>query len=142
MSKKTVQPAETMQRRVLIVEDEPALSDIYRTRLEMDGFAVTTAMDGIAGFATAVHDAPDVILLDVMLPGKDGFAVLADLKANPVTEHIPVIILSNLGQDYEVQRGKKLGADRFLTKANLTPNEVSREVTSLLAERASGTPPA
>jgi DNA-binding response OmpR family regulator len=135
------QPAETVQRRVLLVEDEPALSDIYKTRLEMDGYAVTTAFDGIAGFAAAVHDAPDVILLDVMLPGKDGFAVLTDLKANPVTERIPVIILSNLGQDYEVQRGKKLGANRFLTKANLTPNEVSREVASVLAERASAPPP-
>jgi DNA-binding response OmpR family regulator len=131
MAKRTEQSTST-QRRVLIVEDEPALADIYKTRLEMDGFAVATAADGITGLAAAIEQLPDIILLDVMLPGKDGFAVLADLKMNIGTEHIPVIILSNLGQDYEVTRGKKLGATRFLTKANLTPNEVSKEVRSVL----------
>ncbi len=136
MPKKTA----TTAQRILIVEDEPALADIYQTRLTMDGFDVRVATDGIAGLSAAIESLPDVILLDVMLPGKDGFAVLADLKMNLSTEHIPVIILSNLGQDYEIIRGKKLGAARFLTKANLTPNEVSAQVQSVLKE--AGKPPA
>lgn len=135
MSKKPA--ASERAKRVLIVEDEPALADIYKTRLLMDGFDVSVESDGIRGLAAAVTTIPDVILLDVMLPGKDGFAVLADLKMNLATEHVPVIILSNLGQDYEVTRGKKLGAARFLTKANLTPNEVSAQVQGVLKEVAS-----
>lgn len=134
MSKKN--PATQPAKRILIVEDEDALMDIYQTRLTMDGFDVSVASDGISGFAAAIQVHPDLILLDVMLPGKDGFAVLQDLKLNPVTERIPVIILSNLGQDYEIVRGKKLGAARFLTKANLTPNEVSAQVKAVLAETA------
>jgi two-component system phosphate regulon response regulator PhoB len=134
-------PATTAAKRILVVEDEPALADIYQTRLAMDGFDVSVASDGISGFAAAIQTHPDLILLDVMLPGKDGFAVLQDLKLNLATEHIPVIILSNLGQDYEIVRGKKLGAARFLTKANLTPNQVSVQVKAVLAEAAEAPSP-
>lgn len=114
---------------VLIVEDEPALADIYSTKFEMEGFHTLQGADGIEGLALALQHLPDLAL-----PLKDGFEVLQDLKANPKTRGIPVIILSNLGQDYEVKRGLALGAARFLVKAAVDPNRIVAEVTDLLAK--------
>ncbi len=119
--------------KVLVIEDEPALRDIYTTKLTIDGFEVFQAPDGVEGFSIATDKIPDIILLDVVLPIKDGFEVLKDLKANPKTQQIPVIILSNLGQEYEVKRGVQLGAETFLTKANLTPTKIVEEVRRVLA---------
>lgn len=118
--------------KVLIIEDEPALADIYSTKMRIDGYDVVTAGDGVEGLDAAVRLVPDIILLDVLLPIKDGFEVLKDLKATPKTREIPVIILSNLGQEYEVKRGLQLGACCFLTKANLTPTMVATEVRKVL----------
>lgn len=119
-------------RTVLIVDDEPALLDIYSTKLLMDGYQVLTAKNGNEGFEVAINSSPDIVLLDVLMPGKDGFEVLRDLRANPKTKTLPIIVLSNLGQEYEVKRGMALGADKFLTKADLTPGKVSEAVKSTL----------
>lgn len=140
-------PMDTMQARktkALIIEDEPALRDIYVTKLRLEGFDVVEAGDGIEGLDAAINNAPDIVLLDVVLPIKDGFEVLKDLKDNPKTRDIPVIILSNLGQGYEVKRGLQLGAASFLTKANLTPVQIVEEVRRLLAasEKDRGKPSA
>ncbi len=120
--------------RVLIIEDEPALRDIYATKLRMEGFDVLEAADGVEGLDKAAHDGPEIILLDVILPIKNGFEVLKDLKANPKTSAVPVVILSNLGQDYEVKQGIALGAECFLTKANLTPARMVSEVRKVIEE--------
>ncbi|MEA3249756.1 MAG: response regulator [Patescibacteria group bacterium] len=118
---------------VLIVEDEPALSDIYATKLVAEGYDVIAALDGVEGFNKAVNHLPSIILLDIVLPIKNGFDVLRDLKLNPKTADIPVIILSNLGQSYEIKRGFNLGAIAFLTKANLLPSQVVNEVNKALS---------
>lgn len=118
---------------VLIIEDEPALADIYATKLQAEGYDIIMAMDGVEGLNTAVNSMPSVILLDIVLPIKNGYDVLRDLKMNPKTTDIPVIILSNLGQSYEVKRGLDLGAVAFLTKANLLPSQVVNEVNKALA---------
>jgi CheY-like chemotaxis protein len=119
--------------KVAIVEDEPALQDIYKTKLEMEGYEVVTASDGVEGLNTIVHEMPDLVLLDVVIPLKDGFQVLEDMKANPQTTNIPAIILSNLGQSYEIKRGLALGAKAFLTKANLTPDQIHKEIQRVLS---------
>jgi len=119
---------------VLIVEDEPALSDIYATKLVADGYDAVVAADGAQGLNMAVNVLPKVVLLDIVLPVKNGFDVLRDLKMNPKTAGIPVIILSNLGQSYEIKRGLDLGAVAFLTKANLSPAQVVDEVNKALSE--------
>lgn len=120
--------------RVLVIEDEPALRDIYSTKLRIDGFDVIEAADGIEGLDAAIQHDPAIVLLDVVLPIKDGFEVLKDLKDNPRTKGIPVVILSNLGQEYEVKRGLALGAETFLTKANLTPEQVVEQVRKVLGK--------
>jgi len=127
------QPANNKAKaRVLIVDDEPALLDIYSTKLRTDGFDVSTAVDGVEGTEAIVNNPPDIVLLDVIMPGKDGFEVLKDIKANPKTKGIPVIVLSNLGQEYEVKRGIALGANLFLTKADLTPAKIEEAVVKVL----------
>lgn len=126
------QKNETKLMRVLLVEDEPALRDIYATKLRMEGFDVLEAADGVEGLDKASHDSPGIILLDVILPIKNGFEVLKDLKANPKTAHIPVVVLSNLGQDYEVKQGMALGAECFLTKANITPARMVSEIRKVI----------
>lgn len=122
--------------RILLVEDEPALRDIYSTKLRMDGYEVIEAADGIEGFDAAIQNPPALVLLDIMLPIKDGFEVLKDLKSNAKTSAVPVIILSNLGQDYEVKRGMTLGASGFFIKANMTPSGIVVQVKKTLSDLA------
>jgi len=129
-------PEAAAKTKILLIEDEPALRDIYSTKLRMEGFEVVEAPDGVEGFDLAIQNEPSLILLDVVLPIKDGFEVLKDLKANPKTQGIPVIILSNLGQEYEVKRGMALGAEGFFTKANLTPAAIVEEARKVLAKHA------
>lgn len=131
LHKSMKQPAKA---KVLFVEDEEALADIYATKLSMEGFDVLTAKDGVEGVDLALHENPDLILLDIILPNKDGFEVLEDLKKNPNLKTVPILMLSNLGQNYEVKRGMKLGAYKFLTKSDFTPSQVTKEVNSVIDE--------
>ena len=128
------QEKNAMPHRILLVEDEPALRDIYATKLRMEGFEVIEAADGVDGFDKAVQEHPGLILLDILMPLKSGFEVLRDLKANQSTAAIPVIIMSNLGQDYEIKQGASLGAECFLTKANMTPAKMVEEVRRVIKE--------
>jgi DNA-binding response OmpR family regulator len=131
---KTAKVNEADERRVLLVEDEPALSDIYATALRAGGFAVLQARDGVEGLDQALHQAPDAIVLDLLMPIKDGFETLKDLKLHGETAQIPVIILSNLGQDFEKRRGIDLGAACFLTKTALKPSDLGQVVNSVLSD--------
>lgn len=127
-------PQENMPKKptVLIIEDEDALIDIYATKLRMNDVAVLTASNGLEGFDVAIQKKPSLILLDVMMPVKDGFETLKDLKMNPATKDIPVIMLTNLGLEHEVRRGLRLGAIKFMTKADLTPEMVAQAVCDTL----------
>ncbi len=119
-------------RYVLVVEDEPALSDIFTTVLRSGGFEVEQAYDGVEGLDKALHKKPDAILLDLLMPMKDGFDVLKDLKSHVTTVDIPVIILSNLGQDFEKRRGLELGAKCFLNKTDLDQSKLASMVNRII----------
>ncbi|MEK7105236.1 MAG: response regulator [Patescibacteria group bacterium] len=118
--------------RVLIVEDEPALAELYKQKFEMEGFSVHVATDGIEAIDHAMHHLPDIILLDILLPKKDGFAVLKELKQETKTKHIPVVILSSLGQDFEIKKGKDEGAEDYLIKTEATPSDVVKKINAIL----------
>jgi two-component system response regulator RpaA len=118
---------------VLVIEDEPALSDIFATALKAGGFEVEQAYDGVEGLDKALHKRPDAILLDLLMPMKDGFDTLKDLKSHESTADIPVIILSNLGQDFEKRRGLELGAKCFFTKTDLDQSRLSQAVERIIA---------
>lgn len=123
----------TEKIKVLLVEDEAALVDMYTLKFSQAGFDLMVAGNGEAGLELAKKNLPRVILLDVILPGMDGFAILKALRADPTTTAIPVLLLTNLGQDADLQKGRELGAADYLVKANFTPGEVVERVKAALA---------
>ncbi len=120
-------------KKVLSIEDDAFLSSLVSGKLIETGFSVITAGTGADGLAKAKQELPDLILLDIMLPDMGGFEILEKLKADPVTQKIPVIILSNLGGREEIERGVKLGATSYLIKSNILPHEVAEMVESQIA---------
>jgi len=120
------------QFTIVLVEDDPFLAEIYVLRLEREGFKVIHARSGEEGLKNVLETKPSLVLLDLVLPKMDGFSVLKELKANAVTRTIPVVILTNLGEESDVAKGKKLGAADYFIKAHLTPSEVAQKVKQLL----------
>ena len=120
--------------RVLFIEDDPAVAEMYKLKLELDGYTVTVAKDGEEGLQIANDSPPDIIFLDTRLPKMDGFAVLERLRSTERTSEIPVIILSNYGERELVDRGLKLGALEYLIKSQTTPANLSRGVEGWLKE--------
>jgi DNA-binding response OmpR family regulator len=118
--------------KVAIVEDEKMLADMYVTKFMMEGFTAEKANDGAAGLELIKKFKPDIVLLDIIMPKIDGFAVLKMLQDDEATQGIPVILLTNLGQDEDIKRGKKLGARDYFVKANHTPAEVVNKVKEVL----------
>ncbi len=124
----------TPPTKILIVEDEPMLADMYATKFSMEGFAVEKGYDGVEALRKARAVKPDIILLDIIMPKLDGFSVLKELKSDAHLQSVPVILLTNLGQDDDVEKGKKLGADDYFVKANHSPQEIVEKVRALLAK--------
>jgi len=121
-----------MARTILIIEDDKFLRELIAQKLIKEGFEISEAVDGEEGMKKVKEEKPDLILLDLILPGIDGFEVLARMKEDPVLAAIPVIILSNLGQKEDVERGLKLGAVDYLIKAHFTPGEIIEKVKNAL----------
>lgn len=118
--------------KVLIVEDEEMLVNMYISKFEKEGFDPIKALNGKNGLELADKENPEIIILDVIMPEMDGFMVLKELKSNSKTKNIPVIMLTNLGQDEDVKKGNELGAKDYLVKANLTPAQVVDKVKEIL----------
>lgn len=121
--------------KVLLIEDEEMLANMYEVKFQNEGFELIKALDGSQGLKLAQENTPDFILLDIIMPKMDGFAVLKNLKEDPKTQNVPVILLTNLGQEEDIERGKKLGAVGYLVKANITPAEVVAEVKKHLGAK-------
>ncbi|MFH1236416.1 MAG: response regulator [Parcubacteria group bacterium] len=121
--------------KILLVEDEKMLSEMYVAKFSKEGVKVMTAADGVAGLEIAKRELPDIILLDIIIPKIDGFAVLKELKSDPSTRKIPIILLTNLGQDEDVNKGKDLGADDYFIKSDHTPAEVVLKVRSFFEKK-------
>lgn len=105
-----------MKRKVLLIDDEPALLDVMRTNLELEGYEVATAMRGKTGMASAVVDQPDLIILDIMMPDVDGWEICRRLRIDPRTRYIPIIMLTALGETHHIVKGFESGADDYLAK--------------------------
>jgi DNA-binding response OmpR family regulator len=120
--------------RVLFVEDDPTVAQMYRLKLELDGYQVIMAKDGEEGLRLASEVDPDIVFLDIRLPKVDGFAVLEGLRSYDRTRNVPVVILSNYGEQELVERGLRLGALEYLIKSQTTPANLSRGVEGWLRE--------
>src|SRR3989344_945009 len=113
---------------ILVVEDDQFLRDLIVRKLEEEGFDAIQAVDGEEGLRLSKEKKPAIILLDLILPGMDGFDVLKSIKSEKSISSIPVIILSNLGQKDDIDQGIKLGASDYLIKAHFTPGEIVARV--------------
>ncbi len=125
-----------MAIKALIIEDDEFLSDMYKTKFSQEGFEVFTASDGVEALEklSAKEIEPDVILLDVVMPKMDGIEVLEKLKSDDNLKSIPVIMLTNLGQQEEIEKALSVGAKDYLVKANYTPSEVVRKVKDIISK--------
>jgi DNA-binding response OmpR family regulator len=121
-------------KKILLIEDDSFLSEIYTAKFEESGFEVLIAHDGAVGLGKAREEAPDMILLDVVMPNMDGFEVLHAVKEDPSAKDIPVVILSNLGEQENVTKGLELGAAAYIVKAHYTPTEVVAKVQEILSK--------
>ncbi len=120
------------KNRILIIEDDTYISDMYKIKLEADGFAVKVSPDGQSGLDEIKTMKPHLVLLDVIMPKMDGFSVLQNIKNNPEFKDIPVVMLTNLGQKDSVEKGLELGADGYIIKAHFTPSEVVEKIKEIL----------
>jgi DNA-binding response OmpR family regulator len=123
-----------MPAKILVVEDDKFLRELITQKLKREGHDVREAVDGEDGVRKIEEEKPEIVLLDLILPGIDGFEVLAKIKENPERKDVPVIILSNLGQRDDVERGLKLGAVDFLIKAHFTPGEIIEKIEAILGK--------
>ena len=118
----------TENKHVLVVEDDPFYSKIYQTKLAKEQIDADIVSNGNEALKAVREHRPGLILLDLIMPGKDGFETLAELKADPATAHIPVIVLSNLSQEEDIKRIMDMGAVEYLIKANVPMQTVIAKV--------------
>ena len=121
--------------KILIIEDDRFLRDLIQQKLTREGFTTIPAIDGEEGIKILKEQKPHLVLLDLILPGMDGFEVLRKIKSDPMTATTPVIVLSNLGQKEDMDRAMKAGAEDFMVKAHFTPTEIISKVRSILEEK-------
>jgi DNA-binding response OmpR family regulator len=121
-----------MKKKILIIEDEKSLLELYQARFEKAGYQVLSTTNGKPGIEIAKKEKPDIILLDILMPGVDGYEVIRALKKDPQTKNIPILVFSNLGQPEEIEKGLKLGANDYVMKTDLTPTELLEKVERML----------
>jgi len=121
---------------ILLVEDDSFISGMYETKLTNLGYSVELIDNGEAASQRLEQDPlPDLLLLDIVLPKRDGFEILEGLRSTERTKEIPVILLTNLGQKPDVERGIKLGANDYIIKAHYTPTEVVEKIAKVLSTK-------
>lgn len=116
------------KRKILLVEDDETLAEVYKQRLELEGFDVNHVNNGEDALATAVKFRPDLVLLDVMMPKLNGFDVLDIMRQMPETRNVHIIMLTALSQPKDEQRAKDLGADDFLIKSQVVIGDVVERI--------------
>lgn len=134
MDEQAQKPAnqEANKTKILVVEDDPFVSNLLIKNLLGAGYVVINATEGQKALTMLETEKPQVILLDLLLPGLDGFEVLKRIKANAAISNIPVIILSNLGSQDDINKALQLGASDYIIKANFTLTEIVERIKTVL----------
>lgn len=120
--------------KVLLIEDEKEVAELYRLKLSLDGYSVGVAENGEIGLKKALEEKPELIFLDIKMPGMDGFEVLKHLRASEVTKKTPVVILSNFDEQEMIEKGLTLGANEYLIKSQFTPADLSAKAKGWFKE--------
>lgn len=126
----------SVMKKILIAEDDNFLASLLLSEFHGAGFDAMGAADGVDALAKVKSWAPDIMLLDILMPNKDGYAVLEELRADPSNIKLPVIIFTNLGEAGDIERVKELGITDYLVKANTTPKAILEKVQEVLARSA------
>ena len=121
-----------MAKKILLIEDDIFLRKVIARKLLKEGYELTEAIDGENGMAKIKEHKPNLVLLDLVLPGMDGFEILGKMKEDLTLSQIPVIILSNLGEKKDIEKALKMGAKDYLIKAHFTPGEIIERVENTL----------
>ncbi len=129
-----------MEKKILVIEDDPATSRLVDYSLRHEGYQVISAFNGLEGIRKAKNEAPDLVILDVMLPGMDGFEICHRLRAEPATAQLPILMFSAKAQEIDKETGLKVGADGYLAKP-AAPAEIVSQVGKLLAQKDRATTP-
>lgn len=124
-----------MGKNILIIEDDDFFRELIRKKLLSKDFDVLEAVDGEKGVETMKEKKPDLVLLDLLLPNIDGFEVLLKVKADPSISSTPIIILSNLGQQEDIERGLKLGAVDYLIKSQFDIDQIIGKIKTILDKK-------
>src|SRR3989344_1781615 len=119
--------------KILIIEDDRFLSSLMKARLEKEGFSVNQAFNGEEAMGLLKKDQPDMIVLDLIMPRVSGFEFLENISVDPQISKIPVMILSNLGQESDIQKVKRLGAVQYFVKVKTSIDELVSHVKELLS---------
>jgi DNA-binding response OmpR family regulator len=134
----TAVPAQSLSgAKILWVEDDKFLSELVARKLANEHAELIHASNGEEAFSVLATASPDIVMLDILLPGLSGFEILERIRNNPKTKDVPIIMLSNLGQKEEIEKGKKLGATKFLIKATVTLDEIVAEIRKVPLSKAS-----
>ncbi|MCA9392141.1 response regulator [candidate division WWE3 bacterium] len=123
------------KEKILIIEDDFFIRELYDRQFTKDGYTVVTSEDGPDGLVKASSEHPNLILLDIMLPKLNGLDLLRTLKSKDETKDIPVILLTNLGQESVIKEGFEYGAESYLIKSAYTPSQIIDEVKSFLEQK-------
>lgn len=132
-----LEPGKGAATYVLLIEDDPSIADMYRVQLEHDGYRVGVAATAEVALTTLSEESPDIVLLDLLLPDRSGFEMLAALNER-FPNHPPVVILSNYGEPSMIDRGRSLGAVEYLVKSRVTPSEISAQIPAWIAHGRRG----
>lgn len=120
-------------KKILLAEDEIILAEMYKTKFVQEGFEVFLAGDGEEALQSARKNHPDIVLLDILMPKKDGIEVAVEMKEDPELRNIPIIFLTNLGgREGDEEAGRSLGALDVITKAGVTPQKVADRIKDVL----------
>ncbi len=119
-------------KKVLIVEDDLFILNMYVTKLKSEGFVVDSAEDGMSAIQMAKQNPPDIILLDIIMPVVDGFETLSQIKKDDKLKNVPIILLTNLSQKPNIEKGLRMGAADYIIKAHFTPSEVVEKIKKVL----------
>jgi len=123
---------EEKKQKILMIDEDKFLRKVYRDKFSREGFEFLEATTGVEGLDKIISEKPDLVILDLILPGKTGFDVLIEAKMKTEIKDVPVIILSNLGQDSDVKRGMSLGAVDYLIKSEVSLSQVVGKIKESL----------
>jgi DNA-binding response OmpR family regulator len=136
MSMKNTKTTDTVAKKILIVEDDPPIRELYEFKLKLEGFDIRSAADGAIGLAEAESFMPDLILLDLKMPVMTGEEMLEKLRSKSWGSHMRVIVLTNISRDEAPHRLRLLNVDRYVVKAHFTPQQIVDLIRNILGIKA------